>query len=59
MKKMLPEEEQKKLEFSCCCNTNDVLFRFFQQKGRFSRKKETERTLSPSMDINIPYNIER
>ena len=43
-----------------CTNKNDIIYRIFMN-GDFSSegKKDYYETLSPAMDIQIPYNIER
>ena len=42
----------------CASNQNDVLTEFFKT-GRYNRKREFFKTVSPSMDILISSNLER
>ena len=41
-----------------CTNENDIIYRVFNN-GDLSIKNNYHLTLSPAMDIQIPYNIER
>ncbi|KAL6072732.1 Threonine synthase-like 2 [Balamuthia mandrillaris] len=46
------------IELLVCVNKNDVLHQYFSN-GRLKKADHVDTTIAPSMDIGVPYNIER
>ena len=46
------------IRFVCGVNANDVVHKFLTT-GRYEVKPVVQKTVSPAMDIAVPYNVER
>ena len=55
---MLARKMGVNLRATACTNANEILVEFVEQ-GRLRARDAVLSTLSPSMDIAVPYNIER